>query len=441
MRASRVRTESCAYDIEIRWGDGELYREHVYPAESFVLVTREHSDSKGARHFVVDEPWIGGRERCLVSLRDGEAYVHDVDGERPLVRGVHTTMLVGPLAVRIAAAEPELHARVPAAVDVKSHAWTFASLFVHALALSCMALMPPRASSLSLDHLNEDLRYMQYLTTPVQREPVELPWSEAGPGALASSSKAPGEEGSTGKPDTPSKGRLAVKGRTPERAVQKVDASNVGAQGILGVLARATSRVGSPSPYASNQALGYDPMDALGQLFGENIGEGNGTGLGLKHTGRGGGGDPLGTIGVGQLATIGGGPGGPGGEGYGPGATVDRPRRKERAPQPLRVGEAQVRGSLSKEAIRRAIHLRLNEVRFCYEQALRSRPDLSGRVSVAFLIAPLGNVQGATVASSSLAHGEAEACVLAAVRRIGFPAPEGGGYVHVTYPFLFESAD
>ena len=56
----------------------------------------------------------------------------------------------------------------------------------------------------------------------------------------------------------------------------------------------------------------------------------------------------------------------------------------------IRSGKADVRGSLSKEVIRRIIHRHINEVRFCYEQELNQRPDLQGRVSIKFIISPTG---------------------------------------------------
>ena len=58
----------------------------------------------------------------------------------------------------------------------------------------------------------------------------------------------------------------------------------------------------------------------------------------------------------------------------------------------IRTGEADVRGSLSREVIRRVIRRHINEVRFCYEQELAQRPDLAGRVTVSFIISATGSV-------------------------------------------------
>jgi len=105
------------------------------------------------------------------------------------------------------------------------------------------------------------------------------------------------------------------------------------------------------------------------------------------------------------------------------------------------AGSADVRGSLSREVIRRVIRRHLNEVRFCYEQGLGHSPELAGRVTVSFVISPTGAVVTSTVAESTLGNAAVESCIAQAVRRWAFPAPEGGGIVMVTYPFVLTPDD
>ncbi len=107
----------------------------------------------------------------------------------------------------------------------------------------------------------------------------------------------------------------------------------------------------------------------------------------------------------------------------------------------IRTGTASVRGSLSKEVIRRYIRRHINQIRFCYEQQLARQPDLNGRVAVRFVISSSGAVSSSSVASSTLGDPTAETCIARAVQRIAFPQPEGGGVVIVTYPFMFQSAE
>jgi TonB family protein len=77
-------------------------------------------------------------------------------------------------------------------------------------------------------------------------------------------------------------------------------------------------------------------------------------------------------------------------------------------------------------------------VRFCYSKGLLGTPELNGRVQVMFMITSAGTVQEARVLDSELHHLEVESCIAQAVRRWSFPAPDGGGYVTVRYPFVFE---
>jgi TonB family protein len=105
------------------------------------------------------------------------------------------------------------------------------------------------------------------------------------------------------------------------------------------------------------------------------------------------------------------------------------------------AGSSEVRGSLSAEVIRRVVRRHINEVRFCYEQELTRNPTLAGRVVVTFVISPTGDVPSSSVASSTMANARLEGCLVRAVRRWNFPAPEGGGIVTVNYPFDFSASN
>ncbi|MBI2897969.1 MAG: TonB family protein [Deltaproteobacteria bacterium] len=211
----------------------------------------------------------------------------------------------------------------------------------------------------------------------------------------------------------------------------------VGTSSGLG-LAKAMS--GWPDAHGSAAAMGRDSQDALGALMGDGVGESFGYGgLGLRGTGRGGGGTGEGTLGLGNIGTIGRGAGSGTGAGYGRGAGGLRGRASS-VPS-IRTGAAEVRGSLSKEVIRRVIRSHLNEIRFCYEHGAIGRPDLAGRVSVQFVISPSGAVTSSTISSSTIGASAVEDCVSRAVRRWTFPAPAGGGVVVVSYPFMFQMAN
>ena len=253
------------------------------------------------------------------------------------------------------------------------------------------------------------------------------------------------DEGQMGDEEAaPANRRYGIRGRpdNPDPHMAKRSArEQAQVAGILGVLRQTNGVWNQPtSPFGRETAEGLDPEDALGHLFGEQIGSAFGfRGLGLNDAGRGGGNGIEGAIGVSPLGRIGpglrGGRGGPYGDSVG---VLDR--RPETGGPVLRPGPIETNGSLSKEVIRRVIRRHLNEVRFCYEQQLGSQPDLAGRVTVSFIIAPTGAVQSSAVRSSTLGNARVDTCIARAARRWSFPQPEGGGVVAVNYPFVLAQA-
>ena len=104
----------------------------------------------------------------------------------------------------------------------------------------------------------------------------------------------------------------------------------------------------------------------------------------------------------------------------------------------IRTGTAAVRGSVSRDVIRRAIRLHSNAIRGAYERRLIQNPTLAGRITVQIVISPSGTVANASVQSSTLDHPGLEQDILNVFRRIRFPTAEGGGVVIVNYPLVFQ---
>ncbi len=99
-----------------------------------------------------------------------------------------------------------------------------------------------------------------------------------------------------------------------------------------------------------------------------------------------------------------------------------------------------VSGSLDKGLIRDVIKANIGEIRRCYEAQLARSPKLAGRVSVKFVVSATGAVSSSTVAASTTGDPELDACVASRVGGFVFPAPQGGGVVVVTYPFIFKQS-
>jgi len=478
-----VETSDRALEVMVMWGDSSvLVVEHLNPVRSFYVGEATDEKGRSTTDYLISSELIGTERMPVVIDAGGTGAVVipagstgeiSVGNDRMSVADVVSSGRAAACAEMPGAYQYPLPAGATARIQYrgmtfvvrpvnagkvvgfagtgiawKEHAWTLLSLALHASFLLAMYFMPPGGSALSLDLLNEDSRLAKYLMEPPETIEEETPdWlqnSDAQDTEGGKGKRHKDDEGQMGKEESKkTKNKYGIEGPPDNedphmaREAAKEQATQAG---ILGVLSQSTGAWNSPtSPYGQDTALGYDPMSALGALMGDQIGENFGFGgLGLRGTGRGGGGTGEGTIGLGNVGTIGHGGGGGTGSGYGRGAGGFR-GRDAKVPQ-IRSGNADVRGSLSKEVIRRVIQRHINEVRFCYEQELNQRPDIAGRVQVKFIISPSGAVQAANVENSTLGAARAEQCIAQAVRRWTFPAPDGGGIVVVSYPFVLEAA-
>jgi len=306
-------------------------------------------------------------------------------------------------------------------------------------------LIPNEAGELSLDDMGEENRFVGYLNTPdkppEEEEPPPEDQENTDEEAGGSGQRHKGEEGKMGKPTSKSKsGLYAMKG--PKDAIPQMarsfDPEMAARQaGILGVMQQESGHF-LASPYGGAFAVGNDDADVWGGLTGTEIGEAYGVGgLGLVGTGRGGGGTGEGTIGLGNTGLIGKGGGGGTGSGYGRGAGAGFGGRGTRVPT-VRQAKAEVQGALDKDIIRRIVRAHINEVRYCYNQALARDPNAKGRVAVQFTIGGTGKVPSAVVQETTMKDAGVGNCIAQAVKRWQFPKPEGGGSVIVTYPFVLE---
>jgi hypothetical protein len=116
-------------------------------------------------------------------------------------------------------------------------------------------------------------------------------------------------------------------------------------------------------------------------------------------------------------------------------AGPDLSRRTGPAPD-LRLGDPTTFGGLSAEVIRRIVRQHQNRLRHCYEAALRTSPDMTGRITVRFVIAPQGNVQSAEAAGNTTGDDGFGACIVSMIERMSFP--QADRVTSCTYPFVFE---
>jgi hypothetical protein len=334
-----------------------------------------------------------------------------------------------------------------------------ATCFAVSAWLGTLAFYVPNLALTEDEGVDDDQVRMiqQYLTANAERNQIieETP-NESAPTAERGGHeghRSPGDEGKMGSTVTKrTSGRFGIRGPAdnPAPHLGKAEllemARTFGMVELLGNL-NANAEKGMASPWGQGVASGRDDLDAVGQLYGESIGDSAGFGgLGLSGTGQGGGCRGAGCgagVGLLEVGTIGGGRGfcdpsrGPC-DGMGRGNGLGRgPGHASRAPRLRPDGVTHVSGRLPPEVIQRIVRQNYGRFRFCYEQGLTRNPNLEGRVATRFVIGRDGAVSNAQNGGSDLPDATVVACIVQSFYGLSFPAPEGG-IVTVTYPISLQ---
>ena len=264
---------------------------------------------------------------------------------------------------------------------------------------------------------------------PAEKLPGEKsPKKEEQSGEMAEKNK--GEEGKMGKKEAP-----RTDGKSAPKAIDPNAKEVVKRMGVLGALGRGGG--GGLATVFGSGGLGGDLRGAVGNMFGNTVGDSLGFGgLGVRGSGGGGGGAGE-TVGIGGIGTKGRG-GGLGGYGQGVGSLG----RKTDRDIAITAGVAQVMGSIDKELIRRVIQEHAAQIRFCYEEQLTVNPKLAGKVAIKWVIDADGNASNASVdaGSTTLASDKVHQCMMARIVSWQFPKPKGGGIAVITYPWILRAS-
>lgn len=314
--------------------------------------------------------------------------------------------------------------------------------------IAAMAFFVPPLGLTDDEDVDKNALYLmqQFLNAAAERELEEketeqVTEQDADNKEGGTGTRAKGEEGSMGKQDSKATNkRYAVQGpqdnADPHIARQAAlrEAMEFGMIGLLN-----TGAAGDPNaptaPWGRDTSLGTDSVSAMGNMFGDEIGDAYGAGgLGLSGIGEGGGGRGEG-IGLGSIGTLGHGAGTGQGQGFGSGHGRLGGSHKAKAPQ-VRMGQTQVSGRLPPEVIQRIVRQNYGRFRLCYEQGLSRNPNLEGRVSVRFVIGRDGSVSNVSNGGSDIPDSAVVQCVIRNYYGLSFPQPEGG-IVTVVYPIMF----
>ncbi|MBW2461891.1 MAG: AgmX/PglI C-terminal domain-containing protein [Deltaproteobacteria bacterium] len=109
-------------------------------------------------------------------------------------------------------------------------------------------------------------------------------------------------------------------------------------------------------------------------------------------------------------------------------------------------GSPDAPGRLDPAYIREAVRELQPLIAECYELAREEDDSLAGRLVLEFDIEGEAEVGGVIASSaigdeSTLRHPTLDECVRETIYTLELPAPEGGGMVHVRYPFTFSQED
>jgi TonB family protein len=307
------------------------------------------------------------------------------------------------------------------------------STLVHVVMLLVIMSVPDRATSLELDDVNLDDRFLQLALTPEQIED-EPPMLEATGPQQGGDAAHKGDEGAAGREDVPEADRkLAIEGPSENEDIEirrERDTQIASNAGIAGELMVA-------SPWGTSQnSVGNDALHALGNLEGSSIGESKGIGaLGVSGAGRGGGGDVEGSLGRDMRVRT---KGRDTGIGRKAGCVLCG-GKDEKVPGEVIWRPPVVEGSLDREIIQRVVRANRRAIKACYEAELTKNSKLAGEVRVKFTVSPTGRVIASVVERSTLKNAAVESCMNNRIRRWVFPEPKGGQMVIVKYPFRFHA--
>jgi hypothetical protein len=332
-----------------------------------------------------------------------------------------------------------------------AYAFVGLSFLIHMGVVAALAFFMPSMGADDSEAIDRDaiLRMQHYLNAAAEREQEEKETAETSDQADqkegGTGTRAKGEEGSMGNPTTKETGhRFGVQGPQdnpdPHIARQAAlhEAAEFGMIGLLNVGGGADPNAPT-APWGREDSLGNDPMSARGNMWGDTIGDSFGAGgLGLSGVGEGGGGRGEG-IGLGNIGTIGHGAGTGTGQGFGNGHGRLGGSHATRAPS-IRQGTTQVNGRLPPEVIQRIVRQNFGRFRLCYENGMRTNPNLAGRVAVKFVIDRSGAVSTSSDGGSDLPDQGVVQCVVRGFGNLSFPQPEGG-IVTVVYPIIFNPGE
>jgi len=89
-------------------------------------------------------------------------------------------------------------------------------------------------------------------------------------------------------------------------------------------------------------------------------------------------------------------------------------------------------------SVKKYVSRKKGQIKACYEEQLKSNPDIAGKIEVTWTVQSDGSVTGVSVASNTTGNSDLEGCIIRRIKRWKFP--EGEDEFEITYPFNFFSS-
>lgn len=487
-----VPAEECERDVAsvevvIRWGATVLHVAHLTPPRSFYVGEGASKASK-CDFFLPEEKLGTSRMPLLRKAQDGDVHLvipagatgslTTPDGKAMKIADVLARGDASPSAELAGAVELKLAQGTKAELEVGGISFAVStvnagravggrfrldgrglpyqglSLLLHVGLLAATALFIPQLAMADEDGMSEEQKYLiatrleAIAERDLEKKNEEVVDNQAPSNGGGSGAAATGESGKMGSTTSrKTNGRFGIEGPKDNQDVRLSRAQAMRDAADFGVIALLNGGMGgdpnTPTvKWGSDTALGNDARSALGNMWNQTLDEAGGSGgLGLTGIGEGGGSRFEG-IGVGRLGTINHGSGlGDGNEfGFGRSRNIGRAGHTVKSPSLVRVGTASINGHLPPEVIQRIVRQNFGRFKLCYENGLRTNPNLQGRVSVRFVINRDGGVGSAVSGGSDLPDSGVVSCVTRAFYGLSFPQPDSG-IVTVSYPIVFSPSN
>lgn len=123
--------------------------------------------------------------------------------------------------------------------------------------------------------------------------------------------------------------------------------------------------------------------------------------------------------------------------GSGPALDDREDKRERKISGRTHASSTEATGGGDKKALRATIKHRTSALQHCYNKALRTQPDLSGRMAFTIAISVMGTVTRVVVEEDSLGSASVEACTKAKIKGWRFPMEGADEGAEVTFSVVF----